>query len=164
MTALFPAYLDNAWISWNKMLNSMTVGLLGIDCRNCSLLVTRTNTIDNDIVVLIMLLVTDDSTVDIVAWYCVSDPDCNWLLVYCFRPQYATIPGQELFQSLNLNIFSNRWTAAKTGRFFLATYKYPTKGHHKTECLSRQKHSRMGYVCRGWHKSRLLLYQAFLDV
>lgn len=45
----------------------MTVGLLGIDCRNCSLLLTRTSTIDNDIVVLIMVFVTDDSTVDIIA-------------------------------------------------------------------------------------------------
>ena len=48
-----------------------------------------------------MVFVTDDSTVDIIAWYCLSDPDCNLLLVYCFRPQYATISGQEPFQSLD---------------------------------------------------------------
>lgn len=74
-----------------------------------------------------MLRVTDDSTVDIVAWYCVSDPDCNWLLVYCFRPQYATIPGQELFQSLNLNIFFQSMNGRKDGPFFFGNLQVPNK-------------------------------------
>lgn len=51
--------------------------------------------------------------------------------------QYATIPGQERFQSLNLNIFfpiDER--PQRRAVIFLATYKYPTKGHRKIECLS----------------------------
>lgn len=50
----------------------------------------------------------------------------------------------------------------KDGPYFLATYKYPTKGHREIECLSRQKHSRIGYVCRGLAQEQAVTVPGFL--